>query len=92
MTEWLFGETLLGSLSMGSLRFTAPASQAGSEIEMGSIPRKGHVFPKQPQVGQCNEQAISRALTSSPDVIPLGFCKNKAKAIWVTMAGSCNSG
>lgn len=79
MTEWLFGGILLGSLSMGSLRLTAPASQAGSEIEMRSIPRRGHVFPRQLRAGQCNEQVLSRALTSCPDVIPLGFWKNKGR-------------
>lgn len=79
MTPWLFGEILLGSFSMGSPRLTAPASGAGSETETGSLPRRGCVFPRQLQAGQCNEQVLRRALTSSPDVIPLGFWKNKGQ-------------
>lgn len=57
---------------MGSLRLAVPASRAGSETETGLLPR-------QLQAGQCNEQVLRRALTSSPDVIPLGFWKNKGQ-------------
>lgn len=92
MTKWLFGEILPGSLSEESLRLKAPASQAGSVTKMGSTTWRGHIFPRQQQAGQCDKQGLSRAPRSSPNVIPLGFCKNKGQSYLGDSGRNSNSG